>query len=283
MELEGNLEILDTDFTSMESFLIDIRTQFQDHQKRLPRSVETCLKRMDNALREATDLMNRAKRHGERAWCLRCCCLLSNPNLPTQIRDWKARFDRLFQELQRDFSISANTHQIVSAATPQADLLLQPVPDCGFIGSAIRSAQDQLQTWLTEPHCQARVIGVYGMPGVGKTSLLKVIYNTYKKEVSGIFDFVCWFTVSRRFRIQELQASIAQQLNLNLEETSSIEYRQRRLYASLQKTNFLLLLDDVWSPIDLVNDVGIAFGNDKHSKIIISSRKKKVIGTMGGN
>jgi disease resistance protein RPS2 len=149
--------------------------------------------------------------------------LLCNPNMPTQIRAWKAKFDGLFQNLDRVFSIYANAQQIVAAAAPREDLLLQPVPDSGYIGLGIRSAQDQLQTWLTEPHCQSRVIGVYGMAGVGKTSLLKVIYNTYKEEVSGIFDFVVWFVVSQNFQIKELQASIAKQLKLNLEETSILK------------------------------------------------------------
>jgi Leucine-rich repeat (LRR) protein len=40
-------------------------------------------------------------------------------------------------------------------------------------------------------------------------------------------------------------------------------------------------LDDIWSPIDLINEVGVRFGDDNPSKIIISSRKKEVIGRMG--
>ena len=67
--------------------------------------------------------------------------------------------------------------------------------------------------WLTEPNFQPRLIDVYGMAGIGKTSLLKFIYNTYKKEVSVIFDFVLWFTISQNFHIKELQASMAEDWN----------------------------------------------------------------------
>jgi len=36
---------------------------------------------------------------------------------------------------------------------------------------------------------EARVIGVSGRGGVGKNFLLKIIYNTYKKEASHFFIF----------------------------------------------------------------------------------------------
>jgi hypothetical protein len=41
-------------------------------------------------------------------------------------------------------------------------------------------------------------------------------------------------------------------------------------------------LDDLWSPIDL-NKVGIKFGSDKGSKVLISSRSRDVIKTMGAS
>lgn len=280
-ELEGNLQILETDFSIMEAFLNDIRDQFQDQQRSIPGSIEICLKKMDDALGEAKHLIDRAKQHRERGWCLRCCCFLCNPNIPTEVRAWETKFNGLFQELKTFFSIHANASQVVSTAAPEAELLLQPVPEGGFIGLRFRSAQGQLQAWLTEPQCPARVIGVYGMAGVGKTSLLKVIYNTYKQQVSGIFDVVLWFTVSDNFKVKELQNAVAKALNLKLDETSSTEERKMRLYASLQKKKFLIVLDDIWTPIDLINTVGIGFGSSNGGKIIISTRNREVIERMG--
>jgi len=57
------------------------------------------------------------------------------------------------------------------------------------------------------------MIGVYAMGGVGKTSVLKAVYNNYKK-VRGVFDEVIWVTVSRNYEIENLQASIAETLDL---------------------------------------------------------------------
>jgi disease resistance protein RPS2 len=175
----------------------------------------------------------------------------------------------------------------VSTAAPQAEVLRQDVPD-DIVGSAIGSAQVKLQTWLTEPaHNQSRVIGIYGMGGVGKTSVLKAIHDNYKK-VSGIFDIVIWFTVSKYKpeeeddKIKELQASIAYTLNVDLKDCPTLDIRKMKLSASLEKKRFLLILDDLWSKMDL-NKVGVKFGRDKGSKVLISSRSRDVIKTMGAS
>jgi hypothetical protein len=56
--------------------------------------------------------------------------------------------------------------------------LLQDEPDTGLIGLEIKSAEIQLEKWLTEaPHDP--VFAVYGMGGVGKSALLKKVYNTF--------------------------------------------------------------------------------------------------------
>jgi disease resistance protein RPS2 len=90
------------------------------------------------------------------------------------------------------------------------------------------------------------MIGVYGMGGVGKTSLLRLVYNNYKK-VSGTFDVVIWLTISQQYHIEKLQASIAETLNLKLEGSSDNDLRRMKLSASLGENKFLLILDDMWS------------------------------------
>eukprot|EP00253_Pinus_taeda_P001156 PITA_01156 len=285
VELDQSLQLLNTDFGYMNSMLLDIDQQFQAQQRRLPVPIEASLTRMSDALNEGQQLISSADRQRRRCFG---CCLLCNRNLFTQIRDWRTRFEKRFQEFVNVFSVAANTQHIVSSAPSQPELLLQDVPDV-IVGSAIESAQVKLQAWLTEPaHSQARVIGIYGMGGVGKTSVLKVIHNNYKEKVSGIFDFVIWHTVSmykseaEDDKIKELQFSIAHQLHLDLKDCPTLDIRKMKLYASLENSRFLLILDDLWSPIDL-NKVGIKFGRDKGSKLLISSRSRDVIKTMAAS
>nr|ABR16444.1 unknown [Picea sitchensis] len=279
-ELGKNLQLLNTEYDRMEESLRHIQNQFEVQQRQLPELVERCLGRIKDALVEANALIDRANRQRER--CLGCCFFCS-PKIPGEIREWKTGFGELFQHLQSALSTAANTAQIVGFAQPQAEVLLQPLPDSGFVGSGVETGREQLLQWLNEPHSLARVIGVYGMAGVGKTSLLQVIYNNCKEKVSTKFDFVIWYTVSQNYKIESLQDTIAEYLNLKFEPSSSIDTRKMKLYASLEKKSFLLILDDLWSSVVDLNQVGVNLGHANSSKVLISSRYKYVVETMAAN
>lgn len=79
--------------------------------------------------------------------------------------------------------------------------------------------------------------------------------------------------------IERLQDSIASKLNLSLDGISP-EMRKMILYKSLINKAVLLIMDDFWRPINLM-EVGVIFAPETRSRILISSRSKEVIGTMG--
>ena len=105
----------------------------------------------------------------------------------------------------------------------------------------------QIDRMLTEaPHIQT--ISVYSTSGVGKTMLLKTIYNTHK-EASEIFDVVIWVTVAQ-FPILKLHGSIASEINLEQEETN-VDKLMMKLTAYITAKNIFLVLDDMWTSFDL--------------------------------
>ena len=95
----------------------------------------------------------------------------------------------------------------------------------------------QIQEFLNDD--EARVLGIYGMGGIGKTTLLN-IFNDKIVRINArqrSFDHIIFITVSQDVDIEKIKGEIKGQIGGNL--------------SSLSRSRFLLLLDDVWNVVDL--------------------------------
>ncbi|XP_017975240.1 PREDICTED: disease resistance protein At4g27190 [Theobroma cacao] len=129
-----------------------------------------------------------------------------------------------------------------------------------------------------------RRIGVYGIGGVGKTTVLKALINYPKTK--GMFDLIIWVTVSKFWSIRKMQYEVLRQLstqNEGLGELSSslsksVSEISTYLFQYLKDKKFLLLLDDVWERMDL-EAVGIPNPSSRNgSALILATRKLEVCG-----
>ncbi|KAH7834610.1 hypothetical protein Vadar_017878 [Vaccinium darrowii] len=126
--------------------------------------------------------------------------------------------------------------------------------------------------------CTSR-IGIWGMGGVGKTTVLKLLNN--KPEIAEIFDFVIWVTVSRSQSIRMIQEEVGQRLSVEITKAESDDRVARKLLQKLHRKKYLLLLDDVWEMVDLV---AVGFPNstqDNGCKVVLTTRKLEVCRKMG--
>ncbi|GLT96098.1 hypothetical protein SLE2022_137450 [Rubroshorea leprosula] len=124
------------------------------------------------------------------------------------------------------------------------------------------------------------MIGVWGMGGVGKTTIMKHVYNELLKE--GKFKKLIWVDVSQNFDINNLQKQIACTLKEKLEEDQNTTNRASMLSMMLEKQKpYLLILDDVWSSFKL-EDVGIPKPNETNGcKLVLTTRSQEVARSMG--
>ncbi|KAF6176524.1 hypothetical protein GIB67_007907 [Kingdonia uniflora] len=120
------------------------------------------------------------------------------------------------------------------------------------------------------------LVGVYGMGGVGKTTLMKQIAKQVKQDM--LFHEVVMATISQNVNVKTIQEELAENLGLKLDE-QSVSVRARRLLMRLkQEKSILIILDNIWTRLDLA-EVGILQGEG--CKIVFTTRRQNVCSLMG--
>lgn len=119
------------------------------------------------------------------------------------------------------------------------------------------------------------IIGVYGMGGVGKTTLVKQL--AWQARNDGLFDTVVMATISGSPNLEKIHEQIADDLDLKFNKTTT-EGRTRELRGRISKEkSILVILDDIWGKLDL-EELGIPFGDDhKGCKLVVTSRDLHVL------
>ncbi|KAM7480855.1 hypothetical protein LguiB_005438 [Lonicera macranthoides] len=124
------------------------------------------------------------------------------------------------------------------------------------------------------------IIGICGMGGVGKTTLVEEIANIAKFEKK--IDEFAMAVVSQNKDVIKIQSQLAEMLGLKFEEQINTFARAQRLHERLANGNkVLVILDDVWESFDM-KDIGIPIGDErKGCKVALTSRKTNVCSQMG--
>ncbi|GFP98832.1 disease resistance protein at4g27190 [Phtheirospermum japonicum] len=137
------------------------------------------------------------------------------------------------------------------------------------------------RTWEYLSDVNSQIIGIYGMGGVGKTSIIKEINNKLLTEDHTDFDNVIWVTASKDSNTEKLQKDIAKELDLCFDDEDGETRRARKLYEALwRRRNFLLIIDDLWEAFSLEN-VGIPIStNIRGGKLLITTRSLRVCRRM---
>ncbi|XP_042983818.1 disease resistance protein At4g27190-like [Carya illinoinensis] len=115
-------------------------------------------------------------------------------------------------------------------------------------------------------------IGVWGMAGVGKSTLMREIVRKVNKEK--LFDEVAMVIVSESPDLRRIQGEIADTLGLKFDQETE-KGRASQLQRRLSKDKkILVILDDIWKPLDLV-EIGII--PSERCKIVLTSRNRDVL------
>ncbi|KAJ4717205.1 Disease resistance protein [Melia azedarach] len=148
-------------------------------------------------------------------------------------------------------------------------------------GSRMKVFQDVVEA-LKDP--KVNMIGVYGMGGIGKTTLVKEAAKKVMEEK--LFGKVVMAEVTLNPDLRTIQDKIAYDLDLTFGQHESTVYAKAdRLHQRLKKERrVLVILDNIWSELKL-EDVGIPLGDDEKQKkndqgrctILLTSRSLHVL------
>ncbi|TYH74601.1 hypothetical protein ES332_D05G411100v1 [Gossypium tomentosum] len=153
-----------------------------------------------------------------------------------------------------------------------------PLPTSELVGEeAVRN-----EIWACLMQEEVSKIGVWGMGGVGKTTIMKHIHNDLLKEQR--FERVIWVTISKEFNVMKIQDDIAGALKLKEDwPREGHKLRRAAILSEMLKNagKHVLILYDMWDKVSL-EEVGIpkpCGGNG--CKLVLTTRSEHVCKYMG--
>ncbi|KAM5553559.1 hypothetical protein ABKV19_025670 [Rosa sericea] len=201
--------------------------------------------------------------------CLRGSC----PNLKLR-HQLSRKSTKLIQDVaelheKKDFSSFAyevNPKEVCSIPTKDNEAFASRI-------SVVKEIMDELR------NPNIGIIGVYGIGGVGKTTLVKQVYRQVAEHEKLFDDVVLVLDVKKNPTIERLQKEIAENLGMEHRENETEAKRARHLCDRIKGKKMLLILDDVWERIDLE---AVGLPPLSTLKILLTSRSRRVLSSDMG-
>ncbi|CAI9118040.1 OLC1v1019545C1 [Oldenlandia corymbosa var. corymbosa] len=135
----------------------------------------------------------------------------------------------------------------------------------------------KLVSVVTDDHKNHRIISIWGMGGLGKTTLARKVYK--HKDVQRYFERFAWVCVTQQAQIKAiLQDLLMQLLPEKKDDVRFMEGRElvQQLYQVQMESKCLIVLDDIWKVDDwksILAAFPVATGD---IKVLFTTRNRKV-------
>ncbi|KAF8690954.1 hypothetical protein HU200_040741 [Digitaria exilis] len=146
----------------------------------------------------------------------------------------------------------------------------------GTIGGALEESHlvgrekeknDLMNLILKQDNQQSIVVALWGMGGLGKTTLIKDVYQS--QELSGLFEKRSCVTIMRPFVLEDVLKSLAMQLDTNSKKVEE-------LGKILERKRCLIVLDDLSSVTEWDMIIQSLPKMESASRIVITTREENI-------
>ncbi|XP_022724510.1 probable disease resistance protein At1g12280 isoform X2 [Durio zibethinus] len=271
-KLEENVEALKIALAELTDLRNDVirRVKIAEDQQQLKRldQVQGWLSRAETLINGAHLLIEQSPQEIKKLCVGGCFSMSPKSNL---------KFGKQITKMLRDVVDHKSKGVFDKVAEEEPTPLVTERPTEHTVG--LESTFDK--AWSILEAEQVGIVGLYGMGGVGKTTLLNKINNKFC-EPPNRFHVVIWIVVSKGFYIGKIQDDIAKRVGIadGTWQDKTPEEKALNIFRVLKEKKFVLLLDDIWERVDL-SKVGIPLPTQKNgSKLVFTTRSIKVCGQM---
>ncbi|TYI95743.1 hypothetical protein E1A91_D01G019700v1 [Gossypium mustelinum] len=272
--LEDNLHALQAEVAGLKAIRRDLmsRVRVAEDEKQLKRlpQVDLWLSRAETLINDADQLIVQGPQHVENLCMGGCCTTHPRSSIKFGKQIAKKLLEVKDQKENGDFSGVASKPPLPSATERPSE------PTVGLESNFNK-------VWSCLQKEQVGIIGIYGLGGVGKTSLLSQINNKFHDTTHDYH--VIWAVASQDRPIERVQDQIAERIGLSNEgwKSKSLDEKAEGIFQVLCKKKFALLLDDIWGWFDLTR-AGVPLPpKENGSKVIFTTRRFDVCCQMQPN
>ncbi|KAB2043452.1 hypothetical protein ES319_D01G018500v1 [Gossypium barbadense] len=272
--LEDNLHALENQVRELKAIRRNLmsRVRVAEDEKQLKRlpQVDLWLQRAYRVINDANQLIVQSPQHVENL-CMGGCCS-THPRSSIKFGKKIAKKLQEVKDLKEngDFSDVASKPPLPPATKRPSE------PTVGLESNFNK-------VWSCLQKEQVGISGIYGLGGVGKTTLLNQINNKFHDATHGYH--VIWAVASQDRPIERVQDQIAKRIGLSNEgwKSKSLDEKAEDIFQVLCQKKFALLLDDIWEWFDLTR-AGVPLPTQENgSKVIFTTRRLDVCCQMQPN